>query len=128
MSDLRERVARAIAATGGGHHHTEADWCDWLVEADAAIAAGVGAGWRPIGDDTPRNCSILLTDGTNSGEGFWHDGSERHPSKGGAGWFSEMDRVNLLTAREWFGVIGWMDLPDASFTPPAPPETGEANK
>jgi hypothetical protein len=43
MSDLRERVARAIAATGGGHHHTEADWCDWLVEADAAIAAGVGA-------------------------------------------------------------------------------------
>ncbi len=66
--------------------------------------------WQPI-DTAPKDGeSILITDGSNVGEGFYHDGSECYGHRGKAGFFWQDDRDNLLTARNAFATH-WMPLP-----------------
>lgn len=73
--------------------------------------------WRPI-ESAPRDGSmVLLTDGHYVDCGFYHDGSECYGHRGGAGFFAEEDRGNLLTASN-FHATHWMPLPE-------PPKGGE---
>lgn len=68
--------------------------------------------WQPIETAiVGTNITVLLTDGTSVGEGFWHDGSECHGHAGQAGWFWESDRGNLLIADNAYATH-WMPLPE----------------
>lgn len=81
-------------------------------EAAAAIGANFTTLWQPI-ETAPRNgWTVLLAESGYVDSGFWHDGSECHGHRGGAGWFSEDDRNNLLIARN-VHPTHWMPFPDA---------------
>ena len=100
------------------------EYCDedMATAARAYLAAlpAAGDGWRPI-ESAPRDGNeILLGIAEPNGAvcaGFWHDGSECYGHQGGAGWFSEDDRCNLLTASNWHPTH-WQPLP----LPPQPKE------
>lgn len=66
--------------------------------------------WRLIDKDTPKDKPILLAQGPDVGEGFWHDGSECYGHRGGAGWFWMDDACNLLLASNAHPTH-WMPLP-----------------
>lgn len=66
--------------------------------------------WQPI-ETAPKDGSmVLLSDGTYVDAGFYHDGSACYGHRGGAGFFCEEDRGNLLTASN-FPATHWMPLP-----------------
>lgn len=66
--------------------------------------------WQPIETAPKDGRMVLLAESGYVECGFWHDGSECYGHRGGAGWFSEEDRHNLLTARN-VHPTHWMPLP-----------------
>lgn len=71
--------------------------------------------WKPIEDAPKTDETILLACYGCVVAGFYHDGSECYGHRGGAGWFEECDRGELLTASN-FQATHWQPLPE----PPAP--------
>ena len=65
--------------------------------------------WMPI-STAPKGEWVLLSDGDEVGQGFWHDGSQCYGHRGGAGWFWMEDYGSLLTASNAH-VTHWMPLP-----------------
>lgn len=116
MIDLRERVARAICATHSRYPpQVEGEWQTWLDEADAAIAAGVGAvpAWQPI-ETAPRDGSeVLLWDRDIAGcdIGVW--------SAQAGCWINDSHGIGLVQQQIHLP-SHWMSLP----TPPAAAEEG----
>jgi hypothetical protein len=87
---------------------------------DRARTAASCAGWQPI-ETAPAGTEdgiLICTEGFpgSTEEVFWHDGSECYGHRGEAGWFSESDRGNLLTASNAHGTH-WMPLPAAPGAP-----------
>ena len=69
------------------------------------------AAWMPI-ESAPRDgTEIVLGMPGDAFAGFWHDGTQNYWKL--EGWFAEMDRGNLLTAKP-FNATHWQPLP----TPP----------
>ena len=90
---------------------------DEMTEKDTQLVAGLASdlnrelgAWQPI-ETAPKDGSmVLLSDGTYVDAGFYHDGSGCYGHRGGAGFFCEEDRGNLLTASN-FQATHWMPLP-----------------
>ena len=95
--------------------HTEQAWIIW----QAAKREPLG-GWQDISTAPKDGSEILLAVNDFVGAGFYHDGSECYGHRGGAGWFEECDRGELLTAHNVYATH-WQPLP-------APPKQGESNE
>jgi hypothetical protein len=101
----------------------EDEGTNWKRIAASGASAGAQkphgqAGWQPIETAPKDGSTVLLAESGYTDVGFWHDGSECHGSRGGAGWFSEDDRNNLLIARN-IHPEHWMPLPAAPSRDPA---------
>jgi hypothetical protein len=69
------------------------------------------SGWQPI-ETAPRDgTEVLLTDGEDVGGGFWDSEKLSFAKRSGPGWFWEMDRADLPSARKIIGITHWMPLP-----------------
>jgi hypothetical protein len=77
--------------------------------------APVQEGWLPIESAPKDGTTVLLAQGDYVDVGFWHNGEGCR--RGGAGWYSEDDKANLLIARN-IEPDHWMRFPAA-------PSTGE---
>ena len=106
MSDLRERVARAISVAELGH---DGDWRAYLNETDAAIAEVLR--WLPM-ETAPRTTKTILVwcpERQNTHAVYWRDGKPE-------GWcFAGSGVVRVVTEEP----TDWMTLP------PPPAEGGE---
>jgi hypothetical protein len=67
--------------------------------------------WQPIETAPKDGSTVLLAEGNYVDCGFWNDGAECYGHRGGAGWFSEDDRNNLLIASN-IHPTHWMKFPD----------------
>lgn len=79
----------------------------------AAIEAALAVSWQPI-ETAPKNGDEIILGCSRGKErwsesGFWHDGSENYWKS--SGWYSEMDRGNLLTATR-SNPTHWMPFPE----------------
>jgi len=83
-------------------------WPEWI--ADALMEA-TNPGWRKVssGGYPMDGKPVLITDGTNIGEGFWHANSD-DLRRAKPGWFWEIDRDNLLAANNASGITHWMPM------------------
>lgn len=117
MTDLRERVARAIC---GAHTCSEGTWSFFGPEADAAIAAILPPRWMPI-ETAPRDGTDVLLFGPAP------YGRPRPPLVAGwydkgviPGWYS----YDEIEAELDMAPTHWMSLPPApSPAPQTPPAT-----
>ena len=74
--------------------------------------------WQPIETAPKDGETVILGAPDFVTTGFYHDGSACYGHRGGAGFFDESDRFDLLTARN-VHPTHWM---------PLPPPPGEANE
>lgn len=80
--------------------------------------------WQPIATAPQDGTEILLAcDDGAVGAGFWDHAQAAWRAK--PGWFWEMDRGDLGTAKNAFGVTHWQPLPEAPVDRPAPPGWAE---
>lgn len=62
------------------------------------MASRGGEGWQPIETAPTDGTAVLVAESGYVDVGFWNDGKECYGHRGGAGWFSDTDRHNLLIA------------------------------
>lgn len=69
-------------------------------------------GWQPIETAPTDGSTVLLAEDGYVTAGFYHDGSECYGHRGGAGFFDEADRTQLLTASN-VHATHWRPMPAA---------------
>ncbi len=77
--------------------------------------------WRDIASAPKDGSEIILGDRYTVGAGFWSEGADYR--RGEDGWFAEMDRGSLLTAKNMWPTH-WQPLPAAPVIEAGTAETG----
>ena len=96
----RDAFERAYPAAAADWHDGIQNYVAFAAHYEgwqAAMAHKEAERWRSI-ESAPKDGTLIVSDGSAVGEAFWHDGSECYGHRGGAGWFWECDRGQLLTA------------------------------
>lgn len=81
-------------------------------EMRGAVAADAN-GWLAIETAPKDGAEVILSDGVDVGSGFYSEAIGSRRAK--AGWFLEMDRGDMLIARN-FPATHWQPLPKAPAT------------
>jgi hypothetical protein len=125
------KLARECGGIRGGSFDAVKTWefteeglTKFATRLSAPRMEAVKGGWQPIETAPKDGRCVLLSCEDYTDVGFWHDGSQCYGHRGGAGWFSEDERPNLLTARN-IHPTHWQPFPEPFAAPPFASLPGE---